>query len=149
MALHWIAVKHNSSYFNKLRQLVVLVLVNRCLPTYDKLFLQVGDNHLVGTNLESLLLGSLEVLLLSDICEEADNLIALLYTESSETLVFLRRSEGYSPRSHLRMQEVSSPPLYARHTFSFAMMKILCVDVGGKYSMNGMEDRSKETVDIE
>jgi len=63
----------------RLRQLVAFDLVDDCLSTYNKLLLQVGDNHLIGTNLEGLLLSSLEVLLLSDICEKAYDLVTLLY----------------------------------------------------------------------
>lgn len=66
-------------------QLSALVLGNNRLPTYNKFLLQIGDNHLGSTNLESLLLSSLEVLLLSDICKKAYNLVILLYTNSLET----------------------------------------------------------------
>lgn len=77
----------------------------------DELPAQILNHHLLGTDLEGLLLNSGPVFLLADIAEEADNLVALL---CCSLLAAIGRTEGNwraIPINQRRMQLVSRPPV--------------------------------------
>ena len=78
---------------------------------FDKLPAQILNHHLLGTDLEGLRLNSGPVFLLTDIAEEADNLVALL---CCSLLVAIGRTEGnwrVVPINQRRIQLVSRPPV--------------------------------------
>ena len=77
---------------------------------FDKLLLQVENDHLQRANLERLLLHLVPRLLLADVGEEAHDLISFLF---ADMLVWMFTQHCYEigvPMSHLRMVEVSRPP---------------------------------------